>query len=377
MIRLTHVIAGLERGGAQVFLYNLLSRLDRSAFACEVVSLTGHGAVGPRIRALGVPVRELGMRPGSPNPVVLIKLRSWLRRNPPDVVQTWMYHSDLIGGLAARWAGCDRVVWGVHFGSLDDSINWHTRFSAMACARLAGWLPRKIACPSEASRRWHIEFGYPERKFALIPNGVDTDEFHPDREARASVRAELGLPSDTALVGLMARFHPQKGHGAFVEAAARVLASRPATDFLLCGGGIDWENRTLRTWIEAAGLGNRFHLLGEREDMPRLMAALDVAALSSASEAGPMVVLEAMACGVPCACTDVGDVVNMIGDTGRLAPPDNPEALGDAIVGLLSAGEEQRARMGSAARRRIREKYPLSDVARRYEALYADLVSRS
>jgi glycosyltransferase involved in cell wall biosynthesis len=247
----------------------------------------------------------------------------------------------------------------------------------MACVRLSGWLPQRIVCPSEASRRWHIGFGYPEYKFTLIPNGIDIDEFHPDKEARASVRAELGLSSDTALVGLVARFDPQKDHSIFVKAAARVLASRPATDFLLCGGGIHWGNRTLRTWIEAAGLRNRFHLLGEREDMPRLTAALDIAALSSTSEAGPMVVLEAMACGVPCACTDVGDIANMIGDTGRIVPAENPEALGDAIVCLLSAGEEQRARMGSAARNRLREKYLLSDVAQRYDALYADLVYRS
>ncbi len=377
MIRLTHIIAGLERGGAQICLYNLLSRLNRSAFECEVISLTDCDSVGPRIRALGVPVRELGMRRGSPNPMGLIKLRSWLRQSHPDVVQTWMYHSDLIGGLAARWAGCDRVVWGVHFGSLDNRINWHTRFSARACMRLSRWLPQRIVCPSEASRRWHIGFGYPEYKFTLIPNGIDIDEFHPDKEARASVRAELGLPSDAALVGLVARFDPQKDHGSFVKAAARVIASRPATDFLLCGGGIHWENRALLSWIEAAGLRNRFHLLGEREDMPRLIAALDIAALSSTSEAGPMVVLEALACGVPCACTDVGDIAKMIGDAGKIVPRENPEALGDAIVCLLSAGEEQRTRMGSAARGRLREKYLLSDVVQRYEALYADLVYRS
>lgn len=376
MIRLTHVVTGLARGGVQISLLNLLSRLNRSAFACEVISLTDFDSVSQQIRALGVPVRKLGMRPGCPNPAGLIKLRSWLRRNPPDVIQTWMYHSDLIGGLAARWAGCSRVVWGVHFGSLDDSINWHTWFSARACARLSRWLPRKIVCPSRAVCQWHVGFGYPEDKFTIIPNGIDIDEFHPDPEARASVRAELGLAPDAPLVGLVARFDAQKGHGSFVQAAARLLASRPATDFLLCGGGVQWENRTLRTWIEATGLRNRFHLLGERADMPRLFAALDVAALSSTSEAGPMVVSEAMACGVPCAGTDVGDVAEMIGDTGCVVPPEDPPALGQAIVHLLSLGAEQRARMGSAARSRIREKYLLSDVARRYEELYADLVDR-
>lgn len=374
VIRLTHIIAGLERGGAQASLYKLLSHSDRSRFDCEVISLTDCGPYGVRIRNLGVPVRELGMRPGVPNPAGLLRLARWLRHSPPDLIQTWMYHADLIGGLAAKLVGCHRVVWGVHYGSLDPSINWHTRWTAATCARLSAWLPRRIVCASEATRRWHLRFGYAERKLAMIPNGIDVDEFHPDAEARLSVRRELGISTSTPLVGLIARFDPQKDHRSFIRAAARVHASRPDVHFLLCGIGIHYENEKLAGWIEEAGLRGCIHLLGEREDMPRITAALDVAALSSTSEAAPHVIGEAMACAVPCACTDVGDLTMMIGETGIIVPPGNPQALADGLTSLLAMDHEQRARLGLAARTRIRERYLLSDIAWRYESLYQQLV---
>jgi glycosyltransferase involved in cell wall biosynthesis len=374
VIRLIHVIAGLELGGAQITLYRLLSGLDRSTFECQVISLTDIGPMGERIRRLGVPVRALGMRPGVPNPRGLVILAHWFRRGRPDVIQTWMYHSDLIGGLAAKLAGRGRVVWGVHYGSLDrGSINRHTMWSARTCSWWSGWLPQRIVCASEASRRWHTGFGYPARKMVVIPNGFDMEQFHPDDEARFSVRGELSVSPDTPLVGLMARFDLQKDHRNFVQAAARVHASRPDVHFLLCGIGIHWDNQELAGWIDAAGLRQCFHLLGEREDMPHLTAALDIATLSSTAEGFGAVIAEAMACGVPCACTDVGDLAELVGETGKVVPPANPQALAEAMTELLALDREQRVRLGLAARRRVQERYPLSSVVLRYQSLYQEL----
>jgi glycosyltransferase involved in cell wall biosynthesis len=219
-----------------------------------------------------------------------------------------------------------------------------------------------------------VAFGYAEHKLTVIPNGIDTDEFHADGEARFSVRSELGIPPSTPLVGLVARFDPQKDHRNFVQAAAAVHACRPDVHFLLCGIDVNLENVKLAGWIGAAGLQGCFHLLGDREDVSRLTAALDVAALSSTSEALPNVVGEAMACGVPCACTDVGDAAGMVGETGRIVPPKNPRALAEAITSLLAMDEAQRARLGSVARSRIRERYLISDVALRYQSLYQELL---
>ncbi len=376
MIRLTHVIAGLEVGGAQMVLYRLLRRLDRSLFENQVVSLTDVGTVGPMIRALDIEVLALGMRRGLPDPRGLLRLVAYLRCHRPHVIQSWMYHSDLMAGLAARLAHSPKVVWGVHSGSL----RWgekkaHAIVTAYVCAALSAWLPDRIVCCSEASRQWHRRLGYDGRKMLAIPNGIDLEEFRPDPAARASVRQDLGLSQDAPLVGMIARHDRQKDHPTFIRAAARLRTLLPGTHFLLCGLDIGWDNATLAGPIDAAGLRGCFHLLGVREDMPRLMAALDVAVLSSSAEGFGSVVPEAMACGVPCAVTEVGELPRLVGDTGRVVPRKDPEALARALQDLLSLSPQERLALGTRARERARQVPGWSEIAARYQAVYLELAA--
>jgi glycosyltransferase involved in cell wall biosynthesis len=147
---------------------------------------------------------------------------------------------------------------------------------------------------------------------------------------------------------------------------------------LLCGDGITWANRDLAGWIEAKGLQTRCHLLGRRQDVPRITAALDVACSSSSyGEAWPLTIGEAMACGVPCVVTDVGDSALIVGETGRVVPPKSPEALANAWEEILTLDPHERARLGMTARRRIEDRFDLSDAVAHYERLYAELVGRN
>jgi glycosyltransferase involved in cell wall biosynthesis len=239
-------------------------------------------------------------------------------------------------------------------------------------ARLSRRIPARIVCCSEATRRVHVQMGYASDKMLVIPNGIDLGRFRPDPRARRSVRAELGLDSEAPLIGMVARFHPLKDHSTFVQAASR-LAQLLDVHFLLCGAGIDVENAELASWIEQAGLSDRFHLLGRREDTPRLFASLDLSTLSSRSEAFPLVVGEAMACGVPCVVTDVGDAAVIVGTTGIVVPPQDPGALAEAWRRLIEDGPELRRRLGDLARQRIEERYGLADVVTEYECLYRSL----
>jgi glycosyltransferase involved in cell wall biosynthesis len=374
-MKIAHVIAGLSMGGAQMMLYKLLSRVDRTNFDSEVISLADVGPLDEKIRALGVPVRVLGMRPGVPDPLALSRLARWWRQDPPDVVQTWMYHADLIGCLAAKLAGRIPVAWNIrHSNQNVEDDKRTTLWTIRACAWLSGWLPERIICCSEASRRVHIELGYAARDMVVIPNGFDLAAFKPDQAARLSLRRELAISEDTVLVGLVGRFNAQKDHNTFVQAAARLSAHLPAVHFLLCGDDITPANNQLVEWITASGIGARCHLLGRREDMPRLTAALDIATTTSAyGEGFPNVVGEAMACAVPCAVTDVGDSAVIVHDTGKVVPPRDPSAMAEAWRMLTMLGPEGRARLGLAARRRVEKHFNLPAIVTRYQRLYEEL----
>jgi glycosyltransferase involved in cell wall biosynthesis len=378
-VKVTHVITGLDTGGAETMLYRLLLHTDRAAYESEVISMTDIGAVGEKIRALGVPIRALGMRRGVPNPLGVLRLARWLSQYSPDVVQSWMYQADLVSGLAARLAGGMPVAWGIHNAYLEPrSVKRIKLWTVRACIWSSGWLPSRIVCCSEASREVHARLGYPQKKMIVVPNGADLAAFRPDPEARQSVCEELGLRVETPLIGLVARFDLPKDHRTFVQAAGLLHTRVPEAHFILCGDSITRENPQLTEWIDAARVRSRCHLLGRRLDMPRLSAALDVATSSSSfSEAWPLAVGEAMACGVPCAVTDVGDSSVIVGDTGRVVPPKNPQALADAWHGLLTLGPDERARLGQAARRRMEEHFDLLGAVAKYEKLYEELALRS
>lgn len=374
--KILHIITDLNTGGAEMMLYKLLSGMDREAVEVEVISLLDIGSIGRKIQGLGVQVRALGMRRGGPDPLGILRLARRLRKDPPCCIQTWMYHSDLIGGLAAKLAGGIPVIWGIRHSNLDpQSTKRTTLWTAKACARLSRWLPVKIVCCSEASLQAHTELGYTEDRMVVIPNGFDLAAFRPDPKARLAVRRELGIPAEAQLIGLVGRFHPQKDHHNFICAAGYLHACLPDVHFLLCGDGVAWENPDLAEWIKEAGLISWFHLLGRREDIPHLSASLDIATSSSTSEGFPNVIGEAMACGVPCVVTDVGDSALIVGETGRVVPPGNPRALAEGWRELLEIVPEGRNQLGVAARRRIEGQYNLSSIVDRYLGLYEEVIA--
>jgi glycosyltransferase involved in cell wall biosynthesis len=377
-MKLVFVITGLSTGGAETMLLKLLKGLDRGRFAPQVISLTTQGEIGPLIAARGIPVHALGMKPGRPSLVKFMRLVKLLRGSQPDVVHTVMYHANLLGGLAAWRAGIRAVSWGIHHSDLSPHRNKRaTLLVVKFCALTSGWLPRRILSCSERASTIHIDVGYRADKMVVIPNGFDLVLFQPDPVARGSVRVELGLPPDTPLVGLIARDNPQKNHPGFIEAAAMVYEALPQVHFVLVGIGIDQSNRALIQLIDQAGLQGQVHLLGRRDDIPRLMASLDVLASSSFGEAFPNVLGEAMASGVPCVVTDVGDSAEIVGDTGRVVASGDMAGLARHLVALLALPADERGRLGARARERVREHYEIGSVVRRYENFYMRLLGEA
>jgi glycosyltransferase involved in cell wall biosynthesis len=373
--RLVIVITGLRTGGAEMMLLKVLERLD-PAWRPHVISLTDVGEIGQRIAALGIPVEGLGLRPGRVGPLAVARLASRLRELQPDVVHTWMYHADLVGGLAARLAGGCAVGWCIRNNALDPArTRRSTRLVARACALLSGRVPDRIVSCSEVARQVHVDLGYCAERMVVVPNGFDLAAFRPDAGARADVRRELGVAADTPLVGIVGRVDPQKNYDGFFAAAGLLHAQRPAVRFVLAGQGLERGNAAMVALAAKAGVGDVTHLLGRRDDIPRLMAAFDVYVSSSHSEAFPNVLGEAMACGVPCAVTDAGDSGLIVGDTGRVVAPGDMNALAAAIGELLDLPPLQRAELAESARARVAAHFEIGAVVKAYEAFYAGLAA--
>ncbi|MCS4174784.1 glycosyltransferase family 4 protein [Salinibacter ruber] len=371
-LHIVHVITGLQTGGAEMMLYKLLSEVSEDQnVRSRVVSLMQDGPIGKRIRNLGVPVTTLDMPRGTLTWDGLYRLFQLLRQEQPDVVQTWMYHADLIGGIVAWMAGVDHIVWNIRSSTLDpDRDKSTTIWTAKLCAWLSSWLPDRIVTCAREAGRVHAELGYDASKMVVVPNGFDTKQYRPDEQRRAQIRDELNLQNE-AVVGLVARYHPQKDHRTFVRAAALFLERVPDAHFVLCGTDVTWENQELVGWIEEHGLRDSFSLLGRRDDVASVMTAFDVAVLSSATgEAFPNVVGEAMACGVPCVVTRVGDSAEIIGDTGIAVPTESPVELAEGCEKILSKSVDERKELGRKARDRIKRLYSLEATGEKYLDVY-------
>jgi glycosyltransferase involved in cell wall biosynthesis len=377
-IRVTHVIAGLELGGAETMLCKLLSVSDHERLQPSVVSLSTLGPLAPRIAALGVPVSALHMARGRVQARPLARLARGLRARRPHVVHTWMYHADLLGGAVARAVrGDGRVIWGVR-GSVDPRQSKRSsRLTARACAATARLLPYRVVSCSERLAEMHIALGYPSERMMVIPNGFDLSWFRPDGQLRAQGRRWLGATDEEQIVGILGRHDPQKDHRTFVRAAALTLRERPAVRVAMCGPGIDTDNRELTQLLAQAGIAERVRLMGVAHDPRPVLNALDVLVCSSAfGEGFPNVIGEAMACGVPCVTTDVGDAALIVADTGRVAPVGDAPALAREILALLDMDTPARRALGARARARVEQNYALPDIACRFQDLYVELLAQ-
>ncbi|MCK7546993.1 glycosyltransferase family 4 protein [Marinobacter koreensis] len=370
--KVVHIITGLNDGGAEGVLARLCLHSEQVQHV--VISLMDEGKYGPLLGRSGVTVHCLGMNPGKPGIVRLFRLVRLIRAEQPDLVQTWMYHADLLGGIAAKLAGVRRVFWGIRHSTLEKGKSKRsTIMIARLCALLSSWVPNKIICCATKARDVHADIGYSPRKLRVIPNGYDLSRFRSDAAAGAKVRAELGLGQNDFIIGSVGRFDPLKDHSNLLRALVRVAESKIPFCCLLIGKGLSPDNLSLAKHIAELGLQDRVLLLGQRPDVPAVMNALDLHILSSSSEGFPNVIAEAMACGTPCVSTDVGDALEILGDQEACCPARDPQALGDLIIKLAqewvhSPSEWQARKVASS--RRISEKFSIDAMVEAYEACW-------
>ena len=238
-IHVVHVITALGRGGAETMLAKLLNVMNKRRFRQTVVVLQDKGTLGAQIEQAGVPVIPLNMRSAFDLPRILLKLRSFLMKTKPDIVQTWLYHADFVGTLAAKAAGGSRVIWNIRCSNMNfQDYNQTTRLVCNLLARMSS-IPDLIVSNSLMGQRAHAELGYHPRGWRILPNGFDTERFRPDAERAAAFRQSLGVGMSTPLIGLPARLDPMKDHDNFLNAAVLLVRDLPEARFVLIGCGDD------------------------------------------------------------------------------------------------------------------------------------------
>lgn len=378
-MKIVYTIVGLTTGGAEIMLYRILTGINRERFSPSVVCLMDRGTLADRIEALGIPVYTIGMKPGAvPTPNVIWKLVNIIREIKPDLIQGWMYHGNIAAQFAKVFCGLETpIFWSIHYSVYSLSAEKKMTQALIKLGAPISKFAKQVLYVSKISKTQHEALGYEAGNGYVIPNGIDTSLFTPSLESRLSVRQELGLQSRSFLIGSICRYHPMKDHANFIKAAALLLKNYPDTHFMMAGSQVDAANKTLNQLIEELGIADRIHLLGERSDMPRLMAALDIMTSASAyGEAFPLVLGEAMSSGVPCTVTDVGDSGWIVGNTGWVVPPKNPEALAEAWQEAIELGADGREKLGKAARSRIIECFSLESIVADYEKLYETAMTK-
>jgi glycosyltransferase involved in cell wall biosynthesis len=377
-VKVLHVIIGLDVGGAELMLKRLIaSYINDSRYSHTVVSLSEVGVVGQQLRELGVEVVALGLSSFFQLPRVFFHLVKLVRCQRPDIVQTWMYHADLIGGLAARLAGCRKVIWGVRNTDFfpGRGVSKTTGWVMKLCAILSDFVPHTILCVARQAKITHADAGYAMKKMTVIPNGFDVESYKPGLDIRNRIRRSLNVSPDTLVIGSVGRFNEYKDHRNFILALASLASTDSKTCFLLVGRDVDSDNVTLMRWIEETGHVDRFKLLGERSDMLAIFASMDIFCLHSKSEGFPNVLGEAMCMGLPSVVTDVGDAGMLLGDAGLVVSPQDSEALMQGLLTLIQSSPEARMSLGNIARERIKRNYSIESVRRQYEDLYQKVLS--
>jgi glycosyltransferase involved in cell wall biosynthesis len=374
--RIVHIIAGLNIGGANVMLLKLLSAMDRTKFDSSVIVLMDKGILGTRFEELGIPVYETGMPRGRPTISAFRRITRLLDQLEPDLLQGWMYHGNTAASLSNLFSRKKTpVLWNIRHTPYDLADENRLTRSLISLGARFSKSPQKIVYNSLTSARRHEQMGYDPLRTVIIPNGFDTQTFKPNTEARHGLRESLCFDDQTPLIGMVARFHPMKDHTNFLQAAAILNHDHPDAHYLLVGLDVNAENHELTSRISTLGLTDYVHLLGERRDIDRILPGFDIATLTSAwGEGFPNVIGEAMACGVPCVVTDIGDSAWVVGDTGIAVAPRNPQALANAWMQMLELNPQEREHLGCAARQRIEENFTLPTIVEQYEELYSNVL---
>jgi glycosyltransferase involved in cell wall biosynthesis len=359
-LRICFLLRSLDYGGVERQLVTLAKTLARRNYNVAVICFYPGGGLTPELEDSGVSLICLGKLGRWDVFGFFRRLIRCLKTLQPDVLHAYLGVPNLMTIFLKPFFPATKMVWGLGASYIDwRRYDWFI-YLTFQLERLFSRCADLIIVNSFAGRSYHLRYRFPHHKMLVIQNGFDTEKFCPAPAAGAGVRAEWGIPEDAVLIGLVGRLDPMKDHPTFLKAAAILQQMLPDARFVCVGSGTESYSRTLAYLAAELKLTDKVVWTGARSDMNAVYNALSVACSSSSGEGLPNVIGEAMACGVPCVVTDVGDSARLVGDTGVIVSPGNPEAL---ARGWMQCLQEDRQELGAEARARVIQNFGVQRLA--------------
>lgn len=355
MIKIFFLIRSLNVGGTERQLVELVKGLDKTRFHITVGLFYDQGALREEIKGIeGVNLLSLDKKGRWDLAGFGFRLARVLRELRPDILYSLLPEANIAGLIEGRMLRIPRIVWGLRASNMDTSrYNWLSGVSIRLCAWLSRF-PDLIIVNSHSGRAYHVEIGYKSSRMTVIPNGIDTERFMPNRAAGLKLRSEWNINEKAVVIGLAARLDPMKDHKTFLK-AAEIIKQRLQNVYFVCiGSGAESYAVELRALAESMGITENVLWLGERSDMPDVYNAFDIATSSSSfGEGFSNAIGEAMACGIPCVATDVGDSALIVGDTGIVTPIRDAQALAEGWMTIIRGLKDNSGYSAHMVRERI------------------------
>ncbi len=368
-MKIVHIINSLGDGGAEHTLFKICKYDNLNDHV--VICLKGKQKYFLLLSKLGIKVYCLNMNFFSFNKFFyLIKL---LRVLSPDLVQTWLVHSDLIGSIAARFAGIKNIIWNIRYSKLEiGKAKLFTILITKLLSKLSFYIPKLIVVVSRNAKSFYKKEGYSKEKLTYIPNGYDLSILRPNKFKKKKFKIKNKIKKNSILIGKVARYDPKKDHLNLIRALSLIKLKNLNFFCILIGKDVNKKNNNLTSEIKKLKLSNSINLMGQHDNISEVMNGLDINILSSSyGEGFPNVVAESMACGTPCIVTDVGDAAFIVGKTGWIVPPNNSMKLAKAIEkAIVEYGTKKWEKKTEMARIRVEKNFDISRMIKFYNKIW-------